>query len=214
MRKPRRRKCRGDWACAAGLSHAAGRGCPQAFPRRTCLWKRRSTTAVAPELVGRKGVGPDTASTFLVSVGDNPHRWATNGPSASLAGANPIPASSGKTTRHRLNRGGDRQLNSALWRIAIVRSLPTLAPAPSSNVVSAKAGPRSKPSAASSAISRVRSSRRYPKQPPVDSRSLGSVRSLPSTPRRSRPRGGPGSVLGRRAAAQVAAVHDGAPFRH
>jgi transposase len=40
---------------------------------------------------------------------------------ASLAGANPIPASSGKTTRHRLNRGGDRQLNSALWRIAIVR---------------------------------------------------------------------------------------------
>jgi transposase len=37
------------------------------------------------------------------------------------AGANPIPASSGKTTRHRLNRGGDRQLNSALWRIAVVR---------------------------------------------------------------------------------------------
>ena len=72
-------------------------------------------------LVAARGVGPDTASAILVSAGDNPHRLRNERAFASLAGANPIPASSGKTTRHRLNRGGDRQLNSALWRIAIVR---------------------------------------------------------------------------------------------
>ena len=88
---------------------------------RTKIRLRRITTAAAPELVGRKGVGPDTASTILVSAGDNPHRLRNERAFASLAGANPIPASSGKTTRHRLNRGGDRQLNSALWRIALVR---------------------------------------------------------------------------------------------
>lgn len=88
---------------------------------RTKIRLSRITTAVAPELVACKGVGPDTASTILVSAGDNPHRLRNERAFASLAGANPIPASSGKTTRHRLNRGGDRQLNSALWRIAIVR---------------------------------------------------------------------------------------------
>ena len=88
---------------------------------RTKIRLRRITTAVAPDLVARKGVGPDTASTILVSAGDNPHRLRDERAFASLAGANPIPASSGKTTRHRLNRGGDRQLNSALWRITMVR---------------------------------------------------------------------------------------------
>lgn len=88
---------------------------------RTKVRLRRITSAVAPELVAHKGVGPDTASTILVSAGDNPHRLRNERAFASLAGANPIPASSGKTTRHRLNRGGDRQLNSALWRITIVR---------------------------------------------------------------------------------------------
>jgi transposase len=81
----------------------------------------RITTAAAPELMARKGVGPDTASAILVSAGDNPHRLRDERSFAALAGSNPIPASSGKTTRHRLNRGGDRQLNAALWRIAIVR---------------------------------------------------------------------------------------------
>jgi transposase len=87
---------------------------------RTKVCLRRITTAVAPDLVARKGVGPDTASTILVAAGDNPHRLRNERAFASLAGANPIPASSGKTTRHRLNRG-DRQLNSALWRITMVR---------------------------------------------------------------------------------------------
>ena len=88
---------------------------------RTTVRLRRICTAVAPELVARKGVGPDTASAILISAGDNPHRLRDERSFAALSGSSPIPASSGKTTRHRLNRGGDRQLNAALWRIAIVR---------------------------------------------------------------------------------------------
>jgi len=88
---------------------------------RTKTRLARITTSVAPQLLARKGVGPDTASAILVSAGDNPHRLRDERSFAALAGSNPIPASSGKTTRHRLNRGGDRQLNAALWRIAIVR---------------------------------------------------------------------------------------------
>ena len=82
---------------------------------------RRITTAVAPDLVARRGVGPDTASTLLVSAGDNPGRLRNERSYAALCGSSPIPASSGKTTRHRLNRGGDRQANAALWRITMVR---------------------------------------------------------------------------------------------
>lgn len=81
----------------------------------------RITAAAAPELVACKGIGPDTASNIRARAGDNPHRLRNERAFALLAGANPIPASSGKTTRHRLNRGGERQLNSALCRIAIVR---------------------------------------------------------------------------------------------
>jgi transposase len=88
---------------------------------RTNLRLRRITAAAAPELLARKGVGPDTASAILVSAGDNPHRLRNERTFAALAGTNPIPASSGKTTRHRLNRAGDRQLNAALWRITMVR---------------------------------------------------------------------------------------------
>lgn len=83
---------------------------------------RRVTQAVAPVLVDVFGVGPDVASTLLVTAGDNPHRLHREPSFAALCGSSPIPASSGKTqNRHRLNRGGDRQANSALWRIALVR---------------------------------------------------------------------------------------------
>ena len=83
---------------------------------------RRVTKAIAPDLVDVFGVGPDVASTLLVSAGDNPHRLNREASWAALCGSSPIPATSGKTqNRHRLNRGGDRQANSALWRIAIVR---------------------------------------------------------------------------------------------
>ena len=76
----------------------------------------------APELLGRFGVGPDTAAALLVSAGDNPERLHSEAAWAHLCGAAPIPASSGKSAgRYRLDRGGDRQANSALWRIVMVR---------------------------------------------------------------------------------------------
>ena len=83
---------------------------------------QRITTAIAPDLVAVQGVGPDVASTLLVTAGDNPHRLEREASFAALCGTSPLPASSGKKqNRHGLNRGGDRQANAALWRIAIVR---------------------------------------------------------------------------------------------
>jgi transposase len=75
----------------------------------------------APALLERCGVGPTVAGQLLVTAGDNPHRLHTDASFAALCGAAPIPASSGRTDRHRLNRGGDRAANSALYTIAIVR---------------------------------------------------------------------------------------------
>ena len=81
----------------------------------------RIARTAAPELIAAHGVGPDPASTLLLTAGDNPDRVRNEDPWAALLSSCPIPASSGKTNRHRLNRGGDRQANSALWRMAIVR---------------------------------------------------------------------------------------------
>ena len=75
----------------------------------------------APELVAALGLGTDTASTLLVAAGDNPERLRNEAAFAHLCGASPIDASSGKQERHRLNRSGDRQANSALWHIVITR---------------------------------------------------------------------------------------------
>jgi transposase len=75
----------------------------------------------APELLALHGVGTDTAATLLVAAGDNPERLRSEAAWAHLCGVSPIEASSGKITRFRLNRSGDRQANSALWRIAMVR---------------------------------------------------------------------------------------------
>jgi transposase len=77
--------------------------------------------AVAPALLALPGVGVDTAGQLLVTAGDNPQRLRGEAAFAHLCGAAPIPASSGRTDRHRLNRGGDRHANNALWRIALVR---------------------------------------------------------------------------------------------
>ena len=82
----------------------------------------RITTELAPDLVAKTGVGPDTATTLLITAGDNPDRLGHEKSFAALVGASPIPVNSGQTQgRVRLNRGGDRDANSALWRIAIVR---------------------------------------------------------------------------------------------
>jgi transposase len=81
----------------------------------------RLTLEVAPALSELKGVGPDVAGALLVAAGDNPERLRSEAAFASLCGVSPVPASSGKTNRHRLNRGGDRIANNALWRITMVR---------------------------------------------------------------------------------------------
>ena len=81
----------------------------------------RLTAKAAAPLVARFGVGPDSAGALLVAAGDNPDRLHSEAAFSMLCGSSPIEASSGKTTRHRLNRGGDRQANAALHRIVIVR---------------------------------------------------------------------------------------------
>ena len=75
----------------------------------------------APELLDVFGVGFDTAAKLLVAAGDNPERIRTEAAWGHLCGVAPIPASSGKTRRYRLNRGGNRQANSALYHIVITR---------------------------------------------------------------------------------------------
>ena len=78
-------------------------------------------TDTAPALLERHGIGVHTAALLLVSAGDNPQRLRNEASWAHLCGVSPIQASSGKITRHRLNRSGDRQANHALWRIALTR---------------------------------------------------------------------------------------------
>jgi transposase len=77
---------------------------------------------LAPQLLERPGIGVEVAGQLLVTAGDNPERLRSEAGFAMLCGAAPLPASSGKTQRHRLNRGGDRQANSAL-HMAIVSRL-------------------------------------------------------------------------------------------
>jgi len=79
------------------------------------------TTQANPGLRQVHGVGPIVAAKLLVAAGDNPDRLACDAAFAALCGVSPVPASSGKTTAMRLNRGGDRQANSALHRIVLVR---------------------------------------------------------------------------------------------
>ena len=75
----------------------------------------------APALLALYGIGPDTAALLLIAAGDHPERLRSEAAWAHLCAAAPIPASSGKVTRHRLNPGGDREANHALWRIVITR---------------------------------------------------------------------------------------------
>ena len=75
----------------------------------------------APALLATKGVGVVTAAQLLITTGDNPERIRNKAAFAALCGVAPIPASSGKTTRMRLNRGGDRQANCAIHQVALTR---------------------------------------------------------------------------------------------
>jgi transposase len=78
-------------------------------------------TAINPTLTAMTGVGPEVAGQLLVTAGDNPHRLRSEAAFAMLCGVAPLPASSGRTQRHRLNRGGDRQANSAVYRVVLCR---------------------------------------------------------------------------------------------
>jgi transposase len=78
-------------------------------------------TGRAPGLLALHGVGPDTAALLLIAAGDHPQRLRSEAAWAHLCGVAPIPASSGKTIRRRLNPGGNREANHALWRIVISR---------------------------------------------------------------------------------------------
>ena len=82
---------------------------------------KRLCVQANPALLAAYGVGCETAAVLLIAAGDNPHRLRSEASFAALCGASPIEASSGKVVRHRLNRGGRRQANKALWRIASTR---------------------------------------------------------------------------------------------
>jgi transposase len=77
--------------------------------------------SVAPALLDEYGVGADSAAVLLVTAGDNPDRLSSQSAFAALCGVSPVEMSSGKTTRRRLNRGGDRQANAALFRVIVTR---------------------------------------------------------------------------------------------
>jgi transposase len=86
--------------------------------------EQQITTAVTnhtPQLLTRCGIGPDNAAALLIAAGDNPDRLRSEASFAALCGVSPLEASSGKTSRRRLHRGGDRQANAALYRIALCR---------------------------------------------------------------------------------------------
>lgn len=75
----------------------------------------------APKLMQSHGFSTMTVAEMMILVGDNPDRIKSESALAKMCGVCPIPASSGKTNRMRLNRGGNRQANAAIYRVAIVR---------------------------------------------------------------------------------------------
>jgi transposase len=95
----------------------AARSSPGGQPGRLDALIVPLVTARAPGLLALYGVGPHTAAMLLIAAGDHPGRLRSAAAWAHLCAAAPIPASSGKTVRHRLNPGGGRQANHALWPI-------------------------------------------------------------------------------------------------
>lgn len=81
----------------------------------------RLVAQAAPELVSLPGIGTENAATLLIVAGDNPQRLRSEASFASLCGVSPVEASSGKVVRHRLNRGGNREANRALYMICLSR---------------------------------------------------------------------------------------------
>lgn len=93
----------------------------QAQERELTIQLDELVTAINPGLRAAYGIGPDTAAQLIITAGGNPDRLRSEASFAALCGTAPVPASSGKTQRHRLSRGGDRAANNALHRVALVR---------------------------------------------------------------------------------------------
>ena len=110
-------------------------------------------TQINPALRAAYGIGPDTAAQLLVTAGANAHRLRSEASFAALCGAAPVPASSGKITRHRLSRGGDRAANNALYRIALVRMSAHSQRATTSDAKTPTAAPRKRSCGCSNAPS-------------------------------------------------------------
>ncbi len=123
-------------ACAWRTSSASNPSAAAKFTMRSVARRYRALTAevglldaeiadivgqVAPDLLSLQNVGPETASALLVAAGDNPERLRSESSFAHMCGVAPLPASSGKSHRHRLNRGGNREANCALYTIAVGR---------------------------------------------------------------------------------------------
>ena len=109
-------------ATRAALRAIAGR--IQALDEEIALADTRIAPAVAaaaPATLALFGVGPQVAAQLVVTAGDNPERLRSDAALAHLCGVAPLPASSGRTDRHRLNRGGDRHANNAIHTIALTR---------------------------------------------------------------------------------------------
>ena len=122
--------------------------------------------AVAPALLELPGCGAVTAAKLLAEIGPI-SRFKTDAQLARHSGVAPLEASSGKSQRHRLDRGGNRQLNAALYRIAITQSrYHPAAPAPTSNANKPKAKANAKRSAASNESSPAPSSTHSKRAPP------------------------------------------------
>jgi transposase len=118
----------GEPACPAGGAKAAMASVARRHQQLTAEITRLDTMleelvrhAAPEEFLAKRGVATQVAATLLVTAGDNPGRVRREASFAALCGASPVDASPGKQIRHRLNRGGDRQANSALWTIAMTR---------------------------------------------------------------------------------------------
>jgi transposase len=114
-------------------------------------------TAHAPGLLALYGIGPHTAALLLIAAGDHPERLRSEAAWAHMCAAAPIPASSGKTVRHRLNPGGNRQANHALWRIVFTRMSSHPATRAYAGRRTGEGNPRQRSSAVSSVTSPARS---------------------------------------------------------
>jgi transposase len=135
----------------------------------------RIVVSIAPKLLLRPGVGVLSAAQLLITAGDNPDRLRTEAAFAALCGATPVNASSGKTSRKRLSRGGDRSANSALWMIAHVRMVHDCTDARLRRASGA--------------------ARKQPQGDPADPQALHRSRPLPDHPREPHPRLGRGGRL-------------------